>query len=169
MLLISNHKMVGRLQEEINDLKIFNLSSLVEGYDRVNILPLNNVECESERDFDIAYSEYIMNTDRVFSEFFGKIIYNIYNGSHVCLLTSEDTEFEFITESITKLIQQRYGLDSIYIYDEEDIVTSGNDTDFSIPGLANLDLDKERFTTMVVSENIEQVPEAQVISIGRKE
>lgn len=166
MLLITNYKNIKLLQDEVKDLTVFNLSSLVEGYERINILPLNNVDYATERDFDIAYSEYILNNDMMFSEFFGKIIFNIYNGLNVCILTSEDTEFEYITESITKLIQQRYGYDTQYIYEEEDVKTISNKSDFSISGLVNLDIDKERFTTMVITKNLDSVPEAQTITIG---
>ena len=95
---------------------IFNLTSMVEDYMPLRLLiPPNDLGRSTERDFDIAYANYIMNTDMAFVELF-KIIYNLYMGVDVFLAVDDDQEWaENILESLLKLIQQRYGYNAIYI------------------------------------------------------
>ena len=79
----------------------------------------------TDREFDIAYMNYIMNYDDVFCEFF-QIIYNLYIGIDVLIIASKDDWSENILESLLKLIQQRYGYDAVYIETDEDYMYARN-------------------------------------------
>ena len=133
---------------------IFNLTSYKEGYTRLNLLiPPNEIGGFTDRDFDIAYAQYIMNNDIVFCQFFW-IIYNLYIGNHVFIIANPMDWSENILESLLKLIQQRYGYNAIKIDSDEDYIYAANymTTGFAPGfGLYNLDQDKERFTYLIES------------------
>lgn len=123
---------------------VFNLSSPVEGVPRLELLP--PFQSYDIKQFDIEYYNYIINNDGVFYEFMSKIIMNLYFGINVIILIGKGEVYEFISESLQKLIQQRYGINSYVINDIEDYEMLNIDkTQFSLQGLYNLDKDKERF------------------------
>ena len=133
---------------------IFNLTSYKEGYNRLNLLvPPNELGRFTDRDFDIAYANYVIGNDAVFCQFFW-IIYNLYIGNHVFIIANPADWSENILESLLKLIQQRYGYNAIRIDNDDDYIYAAN---FMNPGFApgfglyNLDQDKERFTYLMES------------------
>ena len=68
-------------------------------------------------------------------------------------MISEDDWSLVLVESLMKLLQQRYGLSSLYVKTEEDILY-GDDCEFEVGfGMANLDQDKERYATLVEYQN----------------
>lgn len=148
MLLAGDHNCIP----DIDDLVIFNLSSLIEGYPILDILPsVNSIDYTDDLNFDIVYSNYIMTNDSVFYEFFHKVIYPLYNGVDVYLITRRDFFYDNIIESLFKFIQQRYGYLGIILGDMEDIEYINPDLGFGqtgIPGIINLDMDKERYTNI---------------------
>ncbi len=145
MLIIGDHKCVGYLSPHI---KIYNVSSLLEGYTRLNILPYT-VKYSDEKEFDLDYALYILNNDNVFFDMM-KIIYNLYIGNDVYLLVTIDQFSEIVTESLLKFIQQRYGYIGNRVNDPEDFGTLVPG-DFSLLGVFNLDYDKERFSYLITN------------------
>lgn len=124
---------------------VFNLSSLREGYKRVDLFPPFLKEY-SDKEFDMNYANYILNTEKIFFEFMKKIIMPLYyDNKSVYILISKGNVFDELTESLQKFIQQRYGLISNNINDAEDYEYL-EDADFSILGLYNLDIDKEKYS-----------------------
>jgi hypothetical protein len=141
---------------DIKDLIVYNLSSLLEGYQRVDILPpVNNVDYMNELDFDIAYANYIMGNNNIFYEFFSKIIYPLYNGYNVYLMTTRNIFYDKVSDSLMKFIQQRYEYLSAIINEPDDIDYINPDIGFGINGVYNLDMDKERFSQMYVCQNMD--------------
>lgn len=126
---------------------IFNLSSLREGYDRISLLPQSSLKYDI-KEFDLEYYNYIMNNDNVFFELM-KVITPLYNGQNVFLLIGEGEVYDFVAESLQKMIQQRYGINSYFINDKEDYEDIKDKTNFSIQGLYNFDIDKEKYTNML--------------------
>ena len=126
---------------------VYNISSLVEGYQRINIMPPLEIfqMCgNDEKLFDIKYAEYILSVPQVFNELM-KIMYSLYYGNDVYLLVTRDGGYyDILTESILKFIQQRYGYDAYILNDLEDIqyVEKG---EFNIYGLYNFDIDNKRY------------------------
>jgi hypothetical protein len=157
MLLVGEYNCIP---SDIDNLFIYNLSSMIEGYQKIGILPsVNNINYIDELNFDISYSNYIMTNDSVFYEFFSKIIYPLYNGYSVYLITARNDFFDRVTESLLKFIQQRYGYISAIMNDPTDIDYINQDVGFGstgIYGVYNLDLDKERYSYMYASTNMDK-------------
>lgn len=151
MLLVGD---IRCLPDNYDNLVILNLSSLVEGFERVHLVPSIPTTYNDDKQFDIAYANYIFYNDYVFMEFM-KIIYPLYIGKDVFLLVSrnEDT-YDIITESLCKLIQQRYGY-NYQLLNMKDDIDFYDDSNFSLNGLQTLDIDKERMTHIAVSQNPE--------------
>lgn len=133
---------------------VFNLTSYKEGFNRLNLLvPPNELGYFTDRNFDIAYMNYIMGNDVVFCQFFW-IIYNLYIGNDVFIIANPADWSENILESLLKLIQQRYGYNAVKIDSDKDYIYAMN---YFNPGFApnygiyNLDQDKERFSYLMES------------------
>lgn len=131
---------------------MFNLTSMREGFNTLkSLVPPNELGRFTDREFDIAYANYIMNNDFVFCEFF-QIIYNLYIGNNVFIIASDSDWSENILESLLKLIQQRYGYNAVKIDSDDDYIYAENNMSFNFApgyGLYNLDQDKERFSYIV--------------------
>lgn len=138
---------------------VYNLNSLREGYPRFKyLMPYNKLGFYDSRDFDLAYYNYLFENDNVFKEFFD-IIFELYSGKDVFILVDQSMDWsENIAESLFKVIQQRYGYNAIQINSFDDYINFQNNSD--IPqfnptfGLYNLDIDKERYTSMIESARI---------------
>ena len=145
--------MYGTSMNVVKDAMVYNLASLNMNYPRLPyLIPPNSIGKTSGRDFDLAYMHYIMDNDLVFKQFFD-IVYLLYIGHDVYLITSEEEWAENLTESLLKLIQQRYGYNSCRINSPEDYIHFSNTSGFfefnPYFGIQNLDTDKERYTYIV--------------------
>lgn len=103
-----------------------------------------------EREFDIKYANYLVSNDAAFIDIM-KIVYNLYQGFDVFCISDVGDEYnELFIESILKYIQQRYGFNGQILGDIEDFNYTIDST-FTIQGLYNLDIDKERFVILCQS------------------
>lgn len=131
---------------------MYNLSSMREGFISLQaLIPPNTIGRLTDREFDIAYANYIMSNDTLFCIFF-QIIYNLYIGKDVFIIVSTEDWSENLLESLLKLIQQRYGYNAVLINTEADYLYAVTSMNFSFApgyGIFNLDQDKERFTTLI--------------------
>lgn len=94
------------------------------------------------------YMDYLLRDDCAFMDMM-KVVYSIYeNKNVVVLIDTTDKDILRCVESFQKILQYRYDLVSNIIFEEEDKVTLV-DTEFSVKGLYNLDLDKARFVELV--------------------
>lgn len=140
-------------EEILNDWIILNLNSFKEGFERLNLLPPFGLEY-GDKNFDLAYADYIINNDGPFIELM-KIIMAIYSGKDVVILTNSNNDiYDFVSESLQKFIQQRYSLISYNVYDIEDWQYV-EDTMFNIRGVYVLDMDKERFSYLYMKMNMQ--------------
>lgn len=139
--------------------KVFNLNSMKEGFPRFNyLLPPHSLGHYVDRDFDIAYFNYIFQNNNVFIEFFG-IVYEMYINNDMFIIVDENMDWaENIAESLFKAIQQRYGYNSYRVNSEEDYLWIKNSS--SYPqfnpqwGIYNLDIDKERYSILIESARL---------------
>ena len=151
MLLVGD---VRCLPDSLEKFVVLNLSSLVEGFPRVHLVPSVSANYNDDKEFDIAYANYIFSNDNVFMEFM-KIVYPLYDGCDVFLLVSRnENTHDIITESLCKLIQQRYGY-NYQLLNFKDDIDYYDDSNFSIYGIQTFDADKERMTYLVVQQNPE--------------
>lgn len=131
----------------IDDSVVLNLSSLYERVERLNIIPtLYNNDIFSV-DFDLYYGEFIFNNNDVFKRYM-KIIMPLYNGKNVIVLVTRSTNSDAVTESLIKIIQDRYGYISNNIFSKEDCdyLVEGK---FSVFGIQALDYDKDRLMKLI--------------------
>ena len=129
---------------EMPDFRVYNFSSLREGFPRLNLIPPHNLGANTEYEFDVKYAQYILNNDLIFMNFM-TIIMELYYGHSVYLLISNDYWSELLIESLMKLIQQRYGVNGARVNTLEDLMFTV-DSGFEEFGIMNLDMDKERYT-----------------------
>jgi hypothetical protein len=86
---------------------------------------------------------------------------SLYNGLNVYILVGgNEGMYDFLTESLQKFIQSRYGIISYVINDISDWDSIVEDrSTFSLNGLYTMDIDKERFTYLFAKYNKIEVPE----------
>lgn len=138
---------------DTNHFVILNFTSLNEKFERLYLIPPNQLGANNEYDFDMKYMNWIFANDNVFLEFM-KIIMNLYIANDVFLVISQDDEWSrILIESLLKLIQQRFGINAVEINNIEDYYNA-NDTEFEDYGIANLDIDKQRFSELLATVNI---------------
>ena len=149
MLLVGD---IRCLPDSIDKFVVLNLSSLAEGFERVHLVPSISASYNDDKQFDIDYANYIFSNDLIFMEFM-KIVYPLYIGADVFLLVSRnENTHDIITESLCKLIQQRYGYNYQLLNDKDDI-DYYDDSNFNIYGIQTFDIDKERMTYLAVEQN----------------
>lgn len=148
MLIIGSYEAIPVTEIQEQNGVILNLSSLIEGFEKVHLAPSVQPELNDEKNFDIAYAEYIFSNDDPFMEIM-KIMYPLYEGNDVYLLVSrgEDT-YDIVTESLCKLIQQRYGYNYQIINYMCDL-NRYDDSGFSATGIQIFDKDKERYVKIM--------------------
>ena len=146
-------------QVDLSGYEIYKISSAYEcGYGISNLIPpLYNLSHEmildpmQDKQFDLWYHNYIFSNDTVFIDFFS-LIMHVYNGTNVYILINDSNEiYECVNESLIKLIQQRYGINSCRVAYIEDFysINDSEDQDFSIQGIYNFDLDRKRYLELM--------------------
>lgn len=160
MLIIApgNNMILDKLLSSLgtDDIKVFNLCSFNESIQRVDIIPpLDLLKNGNVENIDFILSDYIFNNDAIFFEFMVKVIIPLYSQQIVILLGNIEYDFyDICIESLLKIIQTRYGISGVIINDLSDIdmvsknLLFGRDSEFTIQGLMNLDIDKDRYSNI---------------------
>ena len=152
MLMYGNSKNIPVYNDNTS---VYNLTSLIEYYPRLNLLVPSGIGYYDGYEFDVAYMNYIFSNNPVFAQFF-QIVMDLYMGKNVYIITDDENWSENLVESLMKIIQQRYGYNSCRI-DTYDDYTSMTDGKFDPGwGLANLDCDKERFAMYDTQINMQR-------------
>lgn len=133
-----------------SDTMVYNITSLNERYRnaRLDLLPPNSLGANSEYDYDMKYMEWVFANDTVFSNFM-KIILDLYNGLNVFLAITHEDWSDMMVESLLKLIQQRYGINSVSINTPEDLYYAEESAFDPNYGLMNLDQDLARYQYII--------------------
>lgn len=136
----------------MDNLSVYNYSSLKEGLPRLNLMPpMYDWSNHTEHDFDVWYANWLLTDQFAFYDLM-VILYDIYSGKDVFLCVSAVPEVQWINESFIKFLQQRYGLNSYIINDVEDLLYAKDyGAGFSMEGIANFDIDKERMSELAMS------------------
>lgn len=141
----------------IRQVVTYNLSSYFSDVQTLNMLipsieylPEEIMEGDSNIPaFDIAYGNYIISNNEAFIQLMNIIIPAYTSPDVLVQILINKSEFrDAITESLIKLIQQRYGYNIYIINDIEDFLYA-SESDFSIPGLFTLDQDLTRWRNLV--------------------
>lgn len=152
MLLVGRVNILNIVIQNIPNLFVYNLSSLLEGPVKLNIAPPYNISFD-ERTLDIEYAKYLMMDDNAFISLM-EFMFHIYNGENVLILIGDDDIHEYAIESLQKFIQQRYGILSYNIQSEEDIHGLTDLSIFNLNGVYNFDLDKKRYIDLMISRGM---------------
>ena len=144
------------------DTIVYNITSYKEGLVRLNLMPPCDVRFykDGSREFDMYYADWILSNDGPFFDFF-TIVYNLYIGNDIFLVMDDGDWSENIIESLLKLIQQRYGYNGCMIDSFDSYVYAQNNMSsrFESFGLMNLDVDKDRYSVIMVKLHPELLKE----------
>jgi hypothetical protein len=137
--------------------KVYNLLSIVEAGTRLHYLipvfRINGVDFGDEVLFDKEYINYVYGKNDSFLEIMS-IVVDVYEGEDVYILIDNDTNSkDILTESIIKILQQRYGIIANYIYDTSDL-EGLVDTSLSLEGLYNFGQDRDRYLRILIERGI---------------
>lgn len=156
IMFLDDVNLVNYIEDDPNNIVIFNLSSYYSSYNDIstlltNISPLNNTglpinEFVYSPSFDEQYMQTLFSNEDMFTIFM-KLIAFAYEGYTVVVLVSRDEYRDAVMESIIKIIQERYGFLCWIVYDAEDL-RSIEDTSPSTGGLITLDNDLARYTDL---------------------
>lgn len=132
---------------------VFNISSLYGLGVKVDLTPPYTANID-DRTFDAIYAQHILGNDGYFKNFF-QMIYANYLGFNVFILVGTDSfdGRQKMTESLMKLIQQRYCMIPRYIQTFEDIPNYYEEDKIFVDGMFNMDMDKERY--IYLTANVE--------------
>lgn len=142
-----------------DDFRIFNLLSIAEvGTKLYNLIPPFTYTDYSDDNirFDIDYYNYIISNNLAFVDLM-QIMYNEYDrgiDNYSVVLIDNDDIRDSLRDSLIKLIQQRYGINSFIINELDDwnYIESSQATNFDINGIYQFDQDKERYTILNFDE-----------------
>lgn len=99
--------------------------------------------------FDIEYHKFIFENNEAFMQFMNLIIPVFGSPEVLVQILINQSEFrDIITESLIKLIQQRYGYNA-YIVNEVDDFLYTEESSMSIPGLFIMDQDLHRWRSLM--------------------
>lgn len=114
-----------------------------------DINAMGGVISDEEKEFDIRYASYVMNSDGAFMELM-QIMAPLYEDSAtVVFISIASTQYrDIVTESLIKFIQQRYGYNCNIVMCAEDAMAI-NDNTFSIIGLYTMDKDMMRYVALL--------------------
>lgn len=128
-----------------------NFTGMNETVQKISTIGLENIDI-SDPEFDKVFAEIILNNDMNFISLFN-IIQLLYAGENIFICISTGNILDCLNESLGKLIQQRYGYNYQMINEINDIDWY-DDENFSIPGLYNFDLDRDRYIHICTNNGI---------------
>ena len=140
---------------------VLNMSSLFQScHQLVGLLP-KGIGQPSDEDFDMKYFDYIMNNRYSFIDMMS-IMMELYQGKNVYVLIGDSELFYDLAISLSEIIKQRYGYVSVFIESAEDwdwVVRNQYNTDFSVIGLHNFDIDRSNYISLLQQLNLIKVDE----------
>lgn len=148
MLIVGNYETYIQLPDNYKyKLAVYNFSSLKENFGkRLELLPVTQMNAY-DKTFDQFYMDFIMTNDIAFMSFM-QIIYQLYCGLDVYIGISNGDIYESLAESLTKIIQCRYGYNAQFIHTIEDF-DFNDDSEFSSIGIETFDSDRERYISLL--------------------
>lgn len=132
----------------MDNFKVYNFTSLSEYVIGLNLIPPIVSRGEGFV-YDVYYANWLMSDPNAFRNLI-TILYDIYSGYDVYLCIASMEIMGDINESFAKFVQQRYGLNCSIINCKDDLEYV-SECQFSIEGIANFDIDKERAASAVAN------------------
>lgn len=141
----------GAMIPQVDSMSVYNFSSMVEGVPRLNLMP-PVVERTADFQFDLYYANWLLSDPMAFRDLM-RVLYDVYSGMDVYLCCGSMNIVGDLNESFAKFIQQRYGINCCIVNDNADL-EAAVESSFTIEGIANFDMDKERASAIAV-ESVE--------------
>lgn len=147
----------ARLRHQSKEAVLFNFSSLSQEIPRLAyLMPTLDLRVPIEI-LEQQYGQYLIFDINAFKQLM-TIMYPLYEGKDVYVAISSTDMNEYINlmnELLSSYIQNVYGYNSAIIYEPEDIYAF-NDADFkfNVPGIRQMDLDRERYIQMMEEERL---------------
>lgn len=132
---------------------VYNVSSnyVNSSIPQLNLMQLQGLDY-TRSDIDQQFYNLVMNNDAYFCDLM-KIVFPLYQGKDVALLVYRDDDcFDPFTETIGKLIQQRYGY-NYQLLNKTDDWQPFDISSFNINGAFYLDQDIKRYIDIVAKNN----------------
>lgn len=99
--------------------------------------------------FDQFYNDYLLNDDLAFMDMM-KIMYSLYQSKNTILYYYDNDDQAECVAQLQRFIEDRYGIYPNYAFSSADIDNNLLvETEFSIKGLHNIDIDKARYIDLV--------------------
>lgn len=115
-----------------DSLYVWNLSSLKDFGMRLDLIPTTDMNIYDPM-FDQFFANYVFSNDRAFVAFMN-IVYQLYEGYNVFICIGKNDVSETLAESITKLIQVRYGYTCQFVNEINDI-DFDDESEFNTAGI----------------------------------
>ncbi len=125
-----------------DNIMLFNLSSMYQGVEQLNLLPPLTIISFDQDNFDQLYYSSLINQDDLFLRLF-KISYYLFNGYDVIIMISHTDVMDMITESFAKIFQHRYGY-NYQVLNELSDLDYYDESSFSLDGISNYEMDLNR-------------------------
>lgn len=136
-----------------NDFVVYNLSANIvnQSIPTLNLQYLKGLDF-TNKDYDNIFANMVFENDSIFIEFM-KLILPLRDGYNVAILIyREENLFDPFSETIAKLIQQRYGYNYQMINTMDDY-NEWDDSNFDINGTFLLDRDSDRYIQIMARVN----------------
>lgn len=136
-----------------NDFIVYNLSANIvnPSIPTLNLQYLKGLDF-TNKDYDNIFANMVFENDSIFIEFM-KLILPLRDGYNVAILIyREENLFDPFSETIAKLIQQRYGYNYQMINTMDDY-NEWDDSNFDINGTFLLDRDSDRYIQIMARIN----------------
>lgn len=153
MLVIGPPKAIIPIVSNSFQFVVYNLSSnyVNPSIPQLNLMRIARLDYTS-RDVDNQFYNIIMTNDMYFCELM-KIMIPLYQGKDVALMVyREEDFFDPYTETVGKVIQQRYGYNYQLINEYEDF-NEFDTSSFNINGVFYLDQDIQRYNNIILKIN----------------
>jgi hypothetical protein len=135
---------------------VLNFTSLLEGIPRIGIVPPTVDPNTPEFNYDLFYANWLLGSPEAFNALMSLMML-VYNGYDVFLCCGSMDIVGFLNESFMKFMQQRYGINCYWVNEPSDFdFCTDSGAVFSIEGLGNFDVDKERLTMMTVTQYMQE-------------
>ena len=138
---------IGSIPNIPDNYKVYNLSSVYQMGVSVHDLIPNpfglNIDINSQ-EFDVYVFNTIFANERLFAIFL-QMVNDVFNGNDIYIMIDDNVELKIaLSESVIRIIQQRYGLEYSIVNTPEDFECV-EETKFSFIGIQIFDQDNKRF------------------------
>lgn len=135
--------------------EIYNLTSLYEGYIRLALLPPFSVRNSDTYQFDMQYANWIFSYEPAYNDFMN-IIYKYNQGIDITILIVDFDMYDYIIESLEKLLSSRYGIVCNRVYSLEDWCDCTDVGPRNKNHIINMDADLDNFSNYLINKGVKE-------------